>query len=194
MIVFQYGGLDFSPDSGPETVTVTAFDLSISILLLFLPQFLLSLFSTLNFRDKSSLRILYRHPYIIILPMVTFFTFSRIKRSNEESRIMFSKKFTWFNIIVSTVGFVSWLVWYYYALELHLEYKYILTIPLPLYLSSILLTVLFLHLDKLCCCCCNPREQLSVYDPDLDKRFIMKDDVETAADDVETKTTITFQL
>ena len=45
------------------------------------------------------------------------------------------------------------------------------------------------------CCCCDPREQTSVYDPDLDKRFIIKDgevvedpedDLETPEDDVET--------
>jgi len=60
---------------------------------------------------------------------------------------------------------------------------------------SVILTAIFLHLDKLCDCCCNPREQLSVYDPDLDKRFIMvdgemmeepEDDVETPEDEVET--------
>ena len=51
--------------------------------------------------------------------------------------------------------------------------------------------LVLLHLDKLspCCCACGlyPGEQLSVYDPDLDKRFIMKDGevVEDPEDHVE---------
>ena len=71
-----------------------------------------------------------------------------------------------------------------------------LSIHLAVLVSSILLTALFLHTDKLCCWC-DPREQLSVYDPDLNKRFIMKEgefveDTEAEADtpevDVETGT------
>jgi len=169
-----------------------AFNLSlIIILLLFVPQFLLSLFSTLNFLNKSPLKILYRQPSLIILPTVTFFTFSRhnVGCCGDNNQVSFSKKFTWLNITISTVGYVVWVVWAYF----NSIFDFI--IILPLHVSSILLTALFLHLDKLCCCCCNPREQLSVYDPDLDKRFIMLDgevvedlegDVETAEDDVET--------
>ena len=103
---------------------------------------------------------------------------------------------------LSIVGFVSWLVWWYYNfvtniyvnLWLHnLFYDYILPITVPLLVFSILLTALFLHLDKLPKCCCDPREQLSVYDPDLDERFIMLDgevveDPEDCVDDVETGT------
>jgi len=63
--------------------------ITVTILLMFLPQFLLSLFATLNFRDKSSLKILYRHPFLIILPTVTFFTFSKISHSNGDTRLTF---------------------------------------------------------------------------------------------------------
>ena len=167
-------------------------DLAVTILLLtsilFLPQLLLSLFTTLNFRDKSSLKILYRHPSLIILPIVTYFTFSRHNIGcccccSENNRVSFSKKFTWVNIAVSTVGFVVWLVWYYFSIIGYYNSKYeawedyfipTLVTTLSLHVSSILLTALFLHTDKLCCCCCDPREQLSVYDPDLDKRMISK--------------------
>merc|ERR1712066_350981 len=46
---------------------------------------------------------------------------------------------------------------------------------------------LFLHLDKLPCCCCNPMEQLSVYDPEQDGRFIMLDgEIVDDPDDEET--------
>ena len=104
---------------------------------------------------------------------------------------MFSKRFTWFNMIISTINCVVWCVWSYF------NYAIIYSlIILPLSVVSILLTALFLHTDKLCCWC-DPREQLSVYDPDLDKRFIMVDgevveDTEADADtpevDVETGT------
>ena len=53
---------------GHSHSSVCAFNLTITILLLFVPQFLLSLFSTLNFLNKSSLKILYRQPSLIILP------------------------------------------------------------------------------------------------------------------------------
>ena len=52
-------------------------------------------------------------------------------------------------------------------------------------------TGLFLHLDRLYSCCpCTgvPGEEISVYDPTTDKRFIIKDGelVEPPEDDVET--------
>ena len=67
-----------------------ALRLALTILLLFAPQFLLSLFSNLNFRDKSSLKILYRQPCLIILPTVTFFTFRKLSLCNGDSRVIFS--------------------------------------------------------------------------------------------------------
>ena len=80
---------------------------------------------------------------------------------------------------VSTVGCVSWVLFKDFS-------KIILPIILTPPVSSVIFTILFLHLDKLCCC--NPRDLLSVYDPDLDKRFIMVDDelVEDPEDDRET--------
>ena len=174
-------------------------DLAVTIPLLFLPQFLLSLFSTVNILNKSSLKILYRHPSLIILPTVTFFTFSRLNIGcgSKDSRVSFSKKFTYINIVLSFLGYVSWLVWWYFSFITHhppcpsthhlIFYEYILPITLPPLLISILLTILFLHLDKLPKCCCDPREQLSVYDPDQNRRFIMRDGevVEDKEDDVE---------
>ena len=196
------------------------FNVAVTILLLFVPQFLLSLFSTLNLRDKSSLKILYRQPSLIILPTVTFFTFSKIKikicrpdcslrivpeskndkinHCCDNSQVMFSKKITWVNMLVSSVGYASWVFSCYFAFNGQVFQKQIKTFSMFTFIPlafSILLTALFLHLDKLPCC--NPREQLSVYDPDLDKRFIMldgevvedpEDDVETTEDDVETCT------
>ena len=128
--------------------------------------------------------ILYRHPSLIILPMVTFFTFSRDevegerereenegkesrergekdckeKDGGESTRFSFSPKFTWLNMLVNTVGWVVWGVWFYFTLSDWVCQQFLLSIPLskwisltlPLHLSSILLTGLFLHLDRLC--------------------------------------------
>ena len=67
-----------------------------------------------------------------------------------------------------------------------------ITVPFtlaPLILSG-LLTIIFLHLDSLCCCCsCSlVPGQISVYDPDTDQRFLLKDGeiVEPPEEDLET--------
>ena len=145
-------------------------DLAVTILrltsILFLPQLLLSLVTTLNFRDKSSLKILYRHPSLFILPTVTFFTFSRLDIGcccccSENNRVSFSKKFTWLNIAVSTIGYLVLEVWYYFSFP---DIFWFILLIIPLLVVNIVITALFL---------CGPLEQLSVYDPDLDKRFII---------------------
>ena len=172
---------------GPEY----SFALPFAILILFLPQLLLSLFSTLDFQDKSSLKIFYRQPSLLILPIVTFFSFSRLNIGccSENNKVTFSKKFNYINIVVTTVSYVNWGVWYYFTFNLYAFLIYfIIPYILPLHVLSILLTAFFLHTDKLCCCYCDPREQLSVYDPDLDKRFIMVEGeiMEDPEEDVET--------
>ena len=97
----------------------------------------------------------------------------------------FNKKLTWVNMAVSAVGYVCWGVWLYDRFEvesdeLHRKLFYTMYIPisLPPLLLSVLLTILFLHLDTLCCCCSStavPGEELSVYDPDSDRRFVIRD-------------------
>jgi len=185
--------------------SLSGLNVAITMLLLFLPQFLLSFFSTLNFLNKSSLRILYRHPSLIILPTVTFFTFSRLNIGcgSENNRVSFSTKFTYVNIVVTTVGYVVWGVWYNLGPFAPLFFgpqpwnrfdPVILVAVLPPLVLSILFTAIFLHFDKVygCCSiciryCCNPMEQLSVYDPDLDRRFIMLDgEIVDDPDDEET--------
>jgi len=152
--------------------------LAITLLLLFLPSFLLAIFSTLNFRDKSSFSILYRHPTLIIIPAVTCFSFSRFGFDQLESvrvKVVFSKKMSFANIVLTTVGFVSWVVYCYY--EIKWWHPGGIIFGLPLLVISIIHTLLFLFLDKLSSCfsCCpTSEEQLSVYDPRDDKRFILQ--------------------
>ena len=99
---------------------------------------------------------------------------------------------------VSAVGYVCWLVWFYYKFEFYADEWvkdafFSITIPRSLspLLMSAILTGLFLHLDRLCSCCpCTgvPGEEISVYDPNTDKRLILvnNDLVEPPEDDVET--------
>ena len=53
---------------------------------------------------------------------------------------------------------------------------------------SAILTALFLLLDKLCPCCCDcflqPRKEISVYNPKLNKRFISSNGKVTEEDDI----------
>ena len=76
--------------------------------------------------------------------------------------------------------------------------SFFLLIYLPLSLSSyliiVILTLLFLYLDLLPCCCSwtrVPGEEISVYDPTTDKRFVLKDGelVDPPEKDVETGNT-----
>ena len=104
----------------------------------------------------------------------------------------FSKKYTWVNIAVSAVGFVCWLVWFYYKFVVRGIYNFSdvssrLIKTLSGFLLTVILTVLFLHLDRLCCCTCVPGEEISVYDPSTDKRMILVDGevVELPEEDVE---------
>ena len=128
---------------------------------------------------------------------------------------MFNKRFTWVNVGVSVLGYVCWFVWYYYRFGVNNfafdeEYYediedmftkpkhekvnfYNLYIPLsfPPLVLSVILTCLFLHLDRLSCCCpCTavPGEEISVFDPSTDKRFVIKDGemVEPPEDEGET--------
>ena len=160
----------------------------VSSMMLLLPQLFLALRLILNFGETKSLEMLYRHPSLFLLPTVTFFSFSKIKIScsGEESSIRFSSRFTWVNIGVSLVGLISWLAWYFYRFvsceicdELDRLFFYVVILPTVLtpFLLSASLTALFVHMDKLCPCCCDcfllPRKEISVYDPKLNKRFVI---------------------
>ena len=153
--------------------------LALSSALLFLPQTVLAVVSTLNFRSRNSLKILTRHPSLIILPTITFFTFSKIKMdcTGTESRVTFSKKFTLLNIGVSAVSYLCWLFWFYFQVEEENdEYLIVFSMTASCLALSALLTILFLHVDNICCdCCLSAGELISVYDPSTDRRFILQE-------------------
>ena len=103
--------------------------------------------------------------------------------------------FTGLNMLVTTIGYFILLVWWYFTFQL------LLIDTLPFLVPSFILTALFLITDNLCDCCYDLRKQLSVYDPELDERFILvdgqlkkdpEDEAVTPDDDVETGTNSCF--
>ena len=143
------------------------------ILLLFLPQLLLAIFSTLDLSSRNSLKILISHPSLILLPVFTFFTFSKIQCCGDR-RVKFSVRFTLINMAVSVVAQAVMFYMDWIAIEF-------LTITGPLTVLGIFFTLSFLYMDKLCSCCCScflsAPGQLSVFDPDHpEKNFIIKNE------------------
>ena len=167
---------------------------------LFLPQLFLAFSSTVDFTKKNSLKILISHPSLLLLPMFTFFTFSKLQCCGDR-RVKFSKRFTLINIAISVAGLVAWFVFSFFKIgadfkQLISELKKIdifdfvlrptknfyeirsytitLVITSALTLIGILSTIIFLYLDTLCCCCCgcflSATETLRVFDPDQPER------------------------
>ena len=185
--------------------------IGITIMILLLPQLFLAIQLILNVRESKSLEMLFSHPSLFILPTVTFFTFSKIEVSckGDDSSIRFRRRFTWMNIGVSFVGYISWLAWYYYRFvlcdfcdERDGQFFFIIILPTVLtpFLLSASLTVLFLHLDKLSPCCCDcfllPGEEISVYNPKLNKRSIIINGkvVETGEEEEITKEAVEIEM
>ena len=154
---------------------------------LFIPQTLLAIFSTIGW-SKASLKILLHHPSLILLPTFTFFTFAKIRTccGPQNLRIMFSKKFTFYNMVISTI---------YVAVMAYLSISYLLStgynstafsgnvvhgliiIMIIIIMIGVVPTTIFLLYDKLFCCCCScwlqPLEEVVVFDPEWpDKEMV----------------------
>ena len=143
---------------------------------------------------RNSFKIITHHPSLLLLPTFTFFTFSKVKAcsSGRGYLVRFSKKLTLVNIGVSIVGYVCWLVWFYYkfvvgGIYTFSDVSFRLIFSLSSFISSATLTGLFLFLDRFCCCACVPGEEISIYDPSTDKRMILVNGeiVEPPEEDVE---------
>ena len=119
-------------------------DLSIAICLMFLPPFLLGLFSVVDFRSKNSLKILYRQPSLLLLPTFTCFTFIRVSSGccgQADKRVMFSKKMTGVNMVLTLIPTIS----VSYILSTPLMYTYVFGSLLVVILVS---TLMFLFYGK----------------------------------------------
>ena len=132
----------------------------------------MAVFSVVDFSSCNSLKTLYRQPSLLLLPVFTCFTFSRISSGGcgqADNRVRFSKKMTAVNMALTLAGIISWGI--YVSFESKGLGAVVGTIFFSLYfLPGLVFTLLFLLYDKLCCCCCtcclSPPEEIAVYDPD----------------------------
>jgi len=120
--------------------------LSIAICLMFLPSFLLGLFSVVDFCSKNSLKILYCQPSLLLLPTFTCFTFSRISSGccgRADNRVEFSKKMTGFNMVLTVIQTICYYFNPYYD-YFYRKYAY----SIPLLITGLVSTLMFLFYDK----------------------------------------------
>ena len=135
------------------------------ILLLFLPQLLLALITTIN---KSNVKILIQHPSLVLLPVFTFFTFSKKKITyfaQGDSRVQFSKFYSLVNISLTTVCIVPVVYFCIFEATSSTEQSvFEIAIAIFLFGSGIIFTFLFLYIENLPCCN-QSKIVISTFDP-----------------------------
>ena len=153
----------------------------------------------------KSLRILISHPYLVLLPTFTFFSFSKLRCCGDR-RVSLSPGLTIVNMVINTApgcivcGFFILALLFLGIIFVPEERSYsdVLSNPyyillLFLFLSqpffSVIFTLLFLYLEKISCfsCCQSAGRLVRVFDPEQpEKTFIMEDGQVVEADlDVE---------
>ena len=141
------------------------------ILLLFLPQLLLALTTTI---DRTNVKILVQHPSLVLLPVFTFFTFSRKEisccgRGQADSRIQFSRFFSLVNIVITTICLAPGIALYYYQHEciqhdsVSFDQASDQIIEYASFVLGICFTLLFLYIEKLPCF--KTKIFMFIYDP-----------------------------
>ena len=163
---------------------------TITFLLLTLPNLLTAMFTTMGRNNWR--KLLTHHPHLLLLPTYTFFSFEKF-----DDKIRFTKRMTVLNIIICSVCcgvlFVPLQEWEMIdgdrdSREMRrFAFLYlfrILFLP-PLFIPAIILSMMFLFMEKCCgCCClgvacCNITDQIRVYDPDTEKvKVDLEDGVE----------------
>ena len=130
---------------------------------LFIPQLILAIWSSVGAK-KSSLKMIIQHPSIILLPIYTFYTFSKINTINgdRDVRVKLSPLYTSINMFLS-FGYGFMTIYFYFGFGFMLA-KSIFAV------FAIISTAIFLYYDSVFPCCCEccllPPYQISVYDPD----------------------------
>ena len=175
-------------------------NLLVTFCLAFFPQFLLAVFSVVDFRSANSLKIFYRQPSLLLLPTFTCFTFSRISsgcRGKANNKVKFSKIMTIMNMTVTALGTLVWPVYHFNQQHESHRNKYFFLrlwgwllrrgyghayadtfgIPMILLCLGLLATFLFLFNDKMSNYCCNcwstPQKEVAVYNPEEPETHIV---------------------
>ena len=147
----------------------------ITILILHVPNLIMALITTI---DKNNIKIIYKHPSLILLPCFTFFSFKKIKLCNGDGGVKFSKRMTLINIVLSTVSLGST----YGVLQTsnaRTYYTFSVSV-IPVFVGCIILTLIVLFMEE-CCKCFNAptwfniKNDIRIYDPsNADSARMMK--------------------
>ena len=142
---------------------------------MFLPNFITSMISTVG---RTNYRIMVQHPYVVLLPTFTFFSYQKVRADwcggEPDRKIMFSKKMTIFNMFINglCLGAIFSLV------QLNTGWKSspitfsLCEVSLPLFFLAILVSMVFMFMEQCCgsCCltiiCCNIKDRSTIFDPD----------------------------
>ena len=150
---------------------------TISFLLLTLPNLLTAIFTTIGRNNWR--KVLTQHPHLLLLPTYTFFSFEKLQPgcgcANLDHRIRFSKRMSIINIIIQSICFgVLFGLAQTWQFDADLTVS-LLVVLLPLFILAIILSMIFLFMEKCCgCCClgvacCNITDQIRVYHPDQEE-------------------------
>ena len=147
--------------------------------LLYLPQLLLALVTTLDTKF-SSLTILWNHPSLILLPLFTFFTFAKphnfCRSDPSDNRVMFSVKYTKINMAISIGSFILFCAVMSFTMlsDSDIFHHLYYSLFAILFAVSVILTITFIYFDHLFCCCCqcflSSKQQIVVHDPNQPAR------------------------
>merc|ERR1711894_795987 len=122
--------------------------------------------TTIGF-TRDSLKLLVYKSELIIMPIVSFFSFSKTKLCQQkDGRVMFSQLVSFINIIISTICSAGVLSRILTVSEVGNEAR-IISCLVPHFLG-VVFSLMFIFYDKICCCCCDcflGAEERIVYDP-----------------------------
>ena len=142
----------------------------LSISFLTLTNLLIAIITTVEIRN---FKVLVHHPYLVLLPVFTFFSFKRKKigfcnGGVGDSRIQFSPLMTSIDMGL-TLGFLVFIV--IYDMPFVFGLTFILPDMPPIFVLSLMLSSIFTYMEKYCCeiClgvrCCNIKMDLKTFDP-----------------------------
>ena len=129
-------------------------------------QFCFSLFCTIGWSKKSAKTIV-NQPTLILLPIFTFFTFSKMSvccGEKQDVRLKLSTLYSVINLVMKTLIWIPLAVIYFRSSTSSL----ILLLSIPFYFVGALLTFIYLYSG-------GGQQLIHVYDPDLpDQEFVFR--------------------
>ena len=146
--------------------------LVVALATMFLPGLLLAIFNICRY--KQTVRDVLAHPSLLLLPLITNYTFSA--KSKTETQVVFSRWWTFVNLGLSLVGNITYCLAVYLLVDgkavlrtaggnprLEAWQYYLFVIPVPI--LGAVLTLLFLALDSFSCCTPSPDLEFAVLRP-----------------------------